>query len=338
VAGVIFFLGLFACVVLHELGHALMARRYGVRTREIVLYPIGGVAKLEGIPSGTSELLIALSGPAVNLVLAAGLGAFLLVRMGVPGGEVPLAPRTFELSLSSILVFLLDANLVLFLFNLLPAFPMDGGRILRAVLSFVLPAERATAIAAAVGQAFALLFAVAGLFFGHPILLFIAVFVFFGAGQEAAFHQRRSWTRGRSVRDAMVTRFDRLAPQDPLVKAAQLLLRTSQQHFPVVDAWGRVTGVLSRRDVLASLASRGEEGAVLEAVRRDVPVVAPDTALDEVLVLFQRFPGLPVLVAEEEGLVGMVTSDSVGRLVDILRHLARGRRASGATEERPAQR
>ncbi len=203
--GVVFMLLLFGCVVLHELGHAVMAKRFGVETREIVLYPIGGVARLDRIPPGKAELLIALAGPAVNAVLAALLFGWLILRqVRAPGSPMELltdAPVVWQL---------LTANLTLFFFNLIPAFPMDGGRVLRATLSLFLGEDRATGIAATVGQGMAILFAALALFPPpvKPMLLLIAIFVFLGAGQEAAFQRHRTAVRGLTARAAMVTRFE----------------------------------------------------------------------------------------------------------------------------------
>ena len=172
--GVVFMLLLFGCVVLHELGHATMARRFGVETREIVLYPIGGVARLERIPSGKAELLIALAGPAVNALLAGLLFGWLMVRqVRAPGSPMELltdAPLVWQM---------LTANLTLFFFNLIPAFPMDGGRVLRALLAMSMDYVRATRIAATIGQMMAIVFVfvvVTGIF-NNPLLLFVALVV-----------------------------------------------------------------------------------------------------------------------------------------------------------------
>ena len=186
-SGLAFAAMLFGCVLLHELGHAAVARIYGVKTREIVLYPIGGVARMESMPSGKAELLIAVAGPAVNLALAGMLfGVMISMQIAMPASAAEM------LSGSSVVVELWILNLVLCFFNLVPAFPMDGGRILRATLTLFMPEEKSTAIAALVGQGFAILFGAIGLFSGNFMLLFVAFFVFLGAGQEAAFHRSRA--------------------------------------------------------------------------------------------------------------------------------------------------
>jgi stage IV sporulation protein FB len=315
-SGVGFLLLLFGCVLLHELGHAAMARVYEVKTREIVLYPIGGVARLERMPSGKAELLIALAGPAVNLVLAGMLFAVMVaLQVRMPGSAAELAAG------NSVLLQLLLVNASLFFFNLLPAFPMDGGRVLRATLTFVMSEERATAVAAAVGQGAAIVFGGLGLITGNFILVFIAFFVFLGAGQEAAFHRSRAAVQGLDARAAMITRFDALAPQDSLGKAAELLLTTHQHDFPVVDAWGRVAGLLHRGVLLEALARAGRDTPVLEVMEREVAVVASGAPLEEVLRLLQGRPSMPLLVVDEGRLAGMITLENLTELIEVSRRL-----------------
>lgn len=315
-SGLAFAAMLFGCVLLHELGHAAVARIYGVKTREIVLYPIGGVARMESMPSGKAELLIAVAGPAVNLALAGMLfGVMISMQIAMPASAAEM------LSGSSVVVELWILNLVLCFFNLVPAFPMDGGRILRATLTLFMPEEKSTAIAALVGQGFAILFGAIGLFSGNFMLLFVAFFVFLGAGQEAAFHRSRAAVAGLTAREAMVTRFEVLAPQDSLGRAAELLLATHQHDFPVVDAWGRVAGILSRGGLLEALARAGREAAVLDVMEREVVAVPPDAPLEEVLKLLQSRPSGPILVFEEGRLLGMVTFENLAELIEISRRL-----------------
>ncbi|HXV77585.1 MAG TPA: M50 family metallopeptidase [Candidatus Polarisedimenticolaceae bacterium] len=308
-----FLLSLFGCVVLHELGHAATGIRFGVRTREIVLYPIGGVARLENMPGGKAELLIALAGPTVNLLLAVAIELVLL-----SAGIVPEIPAQLTRP-SQLLPYLLVVNLALFLFNLLPAFPMDGGRVLRAVLSLTGDPTRATTIATRVGQVTAVVFAVVGLLAGNPFLVVIALFVFLGATQEALASRQHAVLSGRRARDAMATRFDTLAPQDSLPHAAELLAGGLQQDFPVVDAWNRVVGLLSREPLLRGLAELGERGAVLDVMTRDVSVAAPDDDLSRVLELMRASPGAPVLVLDGERLVGLITGAKLAEVAQRFR-------------------
>ena len=316
-AGLVWVLLLFSFVVLHELGHALMARACDVKTHEIVLLPIGGLARLERIPSGMAELVIALAGPAVNL----GLGLVFMitgvltldepVALGVEGG---FAPGTF-------VWFLAFTNFALMAFNLLPAFPMDGGRVLRAALTLVMPLDGATRWAARVGQVVAVLFVLFGFSSGNPVLVLIGVMVFIGAANESLFQTSRSRVTGRLAAEAMVTRFEALAPQDPLGKVADLVVRTEQTVFPVLDAWGRLSGVLTRAELFRGLEQGGKEGAVLEVMERDVPRAQLETPLEKVLEQLQNPSRLPVFVMDDERLAGIITSENLGEMMEIQRAL-----------------
>jgi Zn-dependent protease/predicted transcriptional regulator len=321
--GVVFILLVFACVVLHELGHAAVGRRYGVETREIVLYPIGGVARLDRIPAGMAEFWIALAGPAVNLFLGVTLFLYLLFT-----GQVP----TFD---GARIVFegapligqFVTINFTLFAFNLfLPAFPMDGGRVLRAALSVFIGQTRATRIASRIGQGVAILMAIVAVLPPlNPFWLLIAFFVFVGAGQEAAFEKSRSAVAGLTARNAMITKYETIAPQESLGKAAELLLSTHQQDFPVVDAWGRVAGLLHRASLLQAIAvPGGRDRAVLEAMDREPLTVPADMPLETVLRFLQSRPLQAILVVGQEGgatgasaLLGMITLDNLGELIQI---------------------
>jgi Zn-dependent protease len=315
VLSIAFLLLVFACVVLHELGHAVMARRFGVRTREIVLYPIGGLARLERMPDGRAELCIALAGPAVNLVVAALLGPLFLARLWTQGELILRAP-------GDLLPLLAFANGILFAFNLVPAFPMDGGRVLRAALSLSMPVERATGIATAIGQGIALLFGIFGVFTQQFLLVLIALFVFFGATQEASFHRQVAAVRGRLAREAMITRYETLAPQHALSEAVEKLLATHQRDFPVIDAWDRLVGILPRARLLSAIARAGPDVAVLEVMERDVQTVSPDADLDDVLRLLRERADGTVLVVEDQRLVGMVTLENLGEFIELSRRTA----------------
>ena len=317
-SGIALVLAFFACVLLHELGHAAMARRFGVRTREIVLYPIGGVARLESIPGGWAELAIALAGPAVNVVLAAACGATLVAF------DAPLQIReTIQGRHTGLVQQLLGANVLLVLFNMIPAFPMDGGRVLRALLAVGLGQQRATRIAAFIGQAIAGFFVIGGLFQGNFLLAFIGVFVFLGASQEVAFQTRRQAIAGHSAREAMITKFETLAPQDNLGRAAELLVATHQHDFPVIDAWNRIAGVLPRARLLEGLAHSGRDTNVLEVMVREPVQVAPATDLEAVLQHLQRDPSTPLLVVEDGALRGMVTLENLAEFIVVARQTAR---------------
>ena len=308
VDGVGYILTLFACVVLHEFGHALTAARYGIRTRDITLLPIGGVARLERMPDvPVQELWVALAGPAVNVVIALLLFGWLRIsgswetveRVGVATG--------------GFLERIMIANVTLVGFNLLPAFPMDGGRALRALLAMRMEYTRATSRAAVVGQGMAIVFALIGLM-GNPILVFIALFVWIGAGQEASMTQMKSALAGIPLRRAMLTDFRTLSPANTLGDAVDLLLSGSQQDFPVM-ANGRVEGILTRADLVKGLTRSGRSGIVADTMKRDCPTAEASEMLETVLARVQRQDCHTVPVVDGSALVGLVTMDNIGEFI-----------------------
>ena len=303
--GILFFTGLFVCVLLHEYGHALAARRYGIGTRDITLLPIGGVARLERMPEKPSqEFVVALAGPAVNVVIAIGL--FVGLKLG--GWWQPL--NSLSTTGGNIFERLLVANVFLVLFNLLPAFLMDGGRVLRALLAMKLNYARATRIAARIGQGMAVVFGFAGLF-GNPMLLLIALFVWVGAAQEAEASKRKTSFNASTVRDAMLTDFKTLAPGDTLRDATRLLLAGSQQDVPVVDR-DALVGVLTHRDLFAALRERGEHAVVADVMRCEFAVLAAADPLETALAPESVEKGLAMPVLADGRLIGLVTAENVG--------------------------
>jgi Zn-dependent protease/CBS domain-containing protein len=306
--GVLFFVLLFLCVLLHEFGHALTARRYGIPTKDITLLPIGGVARLERMPEKPAqEFWVALAGPAVNVVIALLLAIWMRATGHLAAGN-PLAPQD-----GGLVGKLLTANLFLVLFNLLPAFPMDGGRVLRALLAMRMPYARATGIAAGIGQAMALLFGLVGLF-GQPMLLFIALFVWIGAAEEAAAAEMKSTLHGFRVRDAMQTEFHVLSPRDTLGEAVRLLLSGSQHDFPVVEA-GRPVGLLLRSDLVTGLRERGEVALVDDVMLRDLESADPAEALETAFQRVKPERGAAIPVLDQGRLVGLLTAENVGEFV-----------------------
>ena len=300
----LFFVLLFASVLLHEFGHILVARRFGVRTPAVTLLPIGGVAQMERIPEQPrQELAISLAGPAVNLVIG---GAIVLALGGLPPHpEMELA--NFGRAFWTHLAF---ANLALALFNLLPAFPMDGGRALRALLSGKLGYARGTRAAAVTGQVLAVLFGLIGIASGNFILTLIAVFVYFTAGAEAGGARMRAASLGALASDLMITRFDTLRADAPLDSAAALI-RTHQREFLVVDARGRLQGALTRDQIAEAMKKGWSRLAIGEVLTRDVPVVSPRHLADHVLQLLQSGAPAVAVVDDRVQLVGMVTLDNV---------------------------
>lgn len=310
IEGVGFIFALFACVVLHEFGHALMAAHYGIKTRDITLLPIGGLARLESIPEEPKrEFWVALAGPAVNAAIAGILAASLYLT----GTWTPLA--AISVAEGPFLERLLLVNVVLVFFNMLPAFPMDGGRVLRAALATRLEYTRATNVAANIGQMMALAFGFVGLFF-NPFLIFVALFVWIGAAQEASIVQMKSALAGIPIRRAMITDFHALDSRDPLSDAIELTLAGTQQDFPVVEH-GRVVGVLTRRDLLSALTRRGQDSPVGEAMQTEFETVDSSAMLESAFRRLQSCPCRTVPVMRNGELVGLVTMENVGEFVAI---------------------
>jgi Zn-dependent protease/CBS domain-containing protein len=323
----IFVLLLFLCVVLHEFGHALAAKGYGINTPDITLLPIGGVARLERIPEEPKqELVIAAAGPAVTAIIALCLFVVIAAR-----GQSEIAT---SMQSGDLLVNIFKINVYLLLFNLIPAFPMDGGRVLRALLATRLTYARATQVAATVGQAFAFLFGIVGLFgvpgvFNpNPFLIFIAFFVYIGASQEAALAQMRDVSRRFPVSSAMVREFRTLPDTATLQEAVDALLATSQHDFPVVDGSGNVAGILTRHDLIAALRKDNPTIRVADVMRRDIPTVSTGTRFEEAFRIMQECncPAVPVLDSMKR-LVGLLTPENVSELMMVQSALPRRRAA-----------
>ena len=313
---VAFLLVVFGTVVAHEFGHALTARRFGIRTKDITLLPIGGLARLERIPDvPRQELWVALAGPAVNLVLAA---ATFLAMVGLGTG---LPSGVFNPTTGSALSRFIGINLWLALFNLIPAFPMDGGRALRALLAERFEYVRATEIAATLGQGLAMVFGFVGLF-TNPFLLFIALFVWMGATAEASMVTVRTALAGIPVGRAMITDFRALEAHDSLQYAADLVIAGSQQDFPVVDG-DRVVGVLTREALIRALAQRGLHATVGDVMTSVFETADAREMLETAFVRLEtcHCPVLPVLSGGR--LVGLLTRDNVGEFVSIRGALSR---------------
>ena len=316
-----FMLLLFACVVAHEFGHIFMARRFGVTTPTVTLLPIGGVAQLERIPEKPwEEFLVAIAGPAVNVAIAAALvllfGASLDAQhlAGVDKASVGMLDR------------LAAVNLFLVVFNLIPAFPMDGGRVLRAALASRLGYVRATEIAATIGQFVAFGLGFLGLF-GNPLLIFIAIFVYLAAASEAQLVAMRAMSRGVPIGAAMITQFSTLAPDAPIDEAVETLLRTSQNEFPVVDSADRPVGVLGRNDLIKALKQLGPDARVADAMTSPLPFVSHRACLDEAFLVLQEKSAPAVGVVDAGGrLVGLVTSETIAEMLMVRDALPKGQR------------
>ncbi len=308
---------LFACVLLHEYGHALTARKFGIGTADITLLPIGGVARLERMPSNPKqELLVAIAGPAVNVVIAAVIGLIIFIA------RVPVPQQPTNLLEGGLLWNLLRMNVLMILFNMLPAFPMDGGRVLRAALAMKMPYAKATRTAATIGQGMAVIFVLFGLFFGHYMLMFIAFFVWIGASNEAQDAEEDSLLTGLSVRDAMLTDYRRLTPEDTAQNTVQLILQGWQADFPVI-AEGQFVGIVTRQDVFTALETGGFTQPVSTFMRTGTPHSSADEPLEAAMATLRasNLPLLPILASGR--LVGLLTSENVLEALMVRRALSR---------------
>ncbi|MGI4791692.1 MAG: site-2 protease family protein [Janthinobacterium lividum] len=305
----LYVLAIFLCVVLHELGHSVVAQHDGIPVADITLYPIGGVARIEKRPTARQELGIAVAGPAVNVVIALVLWAVLTAM------KAPLNLASLQDPVQTVPVFLtkvLFANIWLVLFNLIPAFPMDGGRVLRALLALNMPPERATGIAASIGQSIAIVAGIWAIFSGQWFLMFVAFFIYLGAGQEAFAYRQAALGEGVPVRSAMMTDVRTLTVGNTLKEAADVLLDTAQQDFPVMHG-DVVQGLLTRDGLLRGLSQQGPSAYVAGAMARQFASVGPDDDLGATLPILQsQSAPLIVLDPEQEGkLLGVITTENV---------------------------
>lgn len=312
--GLALVLAVFGCVVLHEYGHALMARRFGVKTRDITLYPIGGIARLERFPERPGqEFLIAIAGPAVNLLIAGGLYAVLVLGPGSPTAALDFEHGSFVAQLFVV-------NLYVGAFNMVPAFPMDGGRVLRAILALSMGYLRATRVAASIGKLGAVLLGILGLL-TNPVLLLIALFVWFAAGQEATAVQMKAYVTGVPVHALMVREFSSLPAGATLGNALERLLATNQQDFPVADG-NEVVGVVRRKVLLEALERHGESAPISVAMEEpESPVEAYDSATDALARLQTGTPLIPVV--QRERLVGLLTAENLAEYLAAAQALER---------------
>lgn len=307
----LFLVLLFSCILLHEFGHILMARHFGIRTPDVILLPIGGVARLERMPEEPrQELLIALAGPLVTLLIAVGLYLWLHFAGGQPGWpwqatDNPDIPQA-----------LLYSNTMLLLFNLVPAFPLDGGRVLRALLSMQLPHVRATHIASRIGQTAAVMGGVYALYQGEYLLAAIAVFIFSTAGQEARIVAAREAVRARKVEDVMNTTLSALAEEATIGQVLPVLSRNMQESYPVLDLDRRVIGSLTREGLIRGMADRGADAPIRGLIERTPPVLVRGQNLEVALgALQQSGRGMLPVVDEGGRLIGFFSMIEVGALV-----------------------
>ena len=316
--GIIYILALFLCVLLHEFGHALAARKFKIDTRDITLLPIGGVARLEKMPDDPKEeLIVALAGPSVNLIIGVALLAVIILTSGI--SILIDLTMTDGLFLGRLMVI----NFLLAGFNLIPAFPMDGGRVLRALLATRLEYTRATQIAANFGQGIALLFGLIGLF-TNPFLIFIAFFVWIGAGQESSMVQMKSALSGIPVSSAMLREYDTLDINDRLGRAVELLLIGSQQDFPVLQD-SQIVGILTRQNLLDGLDKFGKHVTVAQVMTRDYQIVDASQMLEQVSQCIMSATCRTMPVTHNDQLVGLLTMENLGEFLMIQKAISHKR-------------
>jgi Zn-dependent protease/CBS domain-containing protein len=316
---------MFLCVLLHEFGHVTAARWYGIKTPDITLLPIGGVARLERMPrKPTEELVVALCGPLVNVLIAAGLA----LVFGYPDKSEDWGSDLMTLRVGAGL--LIEWNLIMVVFNMVPAFPMDGGRVLRALLAMLSgDYVKATRWAATLGQAIAVLVVVItilGDWIGkNPMLLLIAFFVFIAAGREAQMVAQEDQVRGLTVADGMLTHFNTLREESTLRHAVDLLRGGSQHDFPVLNDEGKVTGMLYRMELISALADFGPAHRVVEAMTQIPGPLDPGLHLNEALQALQQsaLSALPVVEPVNGQLIGLLTPDNAEEVVLIRSALRR---------------
>lgn len=313
----LFVAALFACVLAHEFGHALMARRYGIATPTVTLLPIGGLAQLNRMPEKPAdEIAVALAGPAVNVVI------WLLLTLFFDTGVsmIEITESEHQMTTADFVGQLAAINLTLAIFNMLPAFPMDGGRVLRALLTIKLGRVRGTEAAAFVGRTLAIGLGLWGLYIGNPILVFVAAFVYFAASAETAQDSLRQVAARHRARDAMITEYHALAPDDLLSDATEAILRSTQHEFPVLDGQGRAMGFLTRATVFKALAGSRPEVHVADLMVTDMPEVGPEAGLDLVFEQLAGDPAGAVLVVDRQRvLMGYITQENLGELMVIAR-------------------
>ena len=310
---VAFILVIFLCVVLHELGHALAARRYGIETRKITLLPIGGVASLERMPEEPKkELIIAVAGPAVNVAIALILLPFVSLDLFLSKGTE--SEAAFDvISTQNFLPLLLLVNIMLVVFNAIPAFPMDGGRILRALLAMKLDRVKATKIAANLGQILAIGFVFAGLLI-NPFLILIGIFVFFGAYSENMMVQHLELLKGYTVRDAMMTNISTIHPFESIKVAVDKLLSGSDQDFIVEDE-GKPVGLITRATLMQAIKENGTEIKANQVMQRDIASMDINQKLPDVYTLMQKKKNSYFPVLDNGKLVGAINSENISEFV-----------------------
>lgn len=344
--GVLLMLLIFLCVTLHELGHSVVAQYFKIKVNSIMLLPIGGVASLERMPDEPwHEFLIAIAGPAVNFLLALILLPLTLLAVGTDlrGVATPdlwaYLRSLQEPSVTSLLTNLLSANILLALFNLLPAFPMDGGRILRALLALAMPYVQATRTAVLVGRLMAVLLAVWGVATFNVVIMLIAFFIYVGGGAELDAIESRVVLKNIPARRALTPTAASLYTSERISRAVDLIMNSYQTDYPVLDLSGKFTGVLTRARLVAALRQLGQEGRIVDAMipADQVPVTTPNEDLSQVWEMLARSGSRVVAVKENGEFLGLITLEDIGELIHVIGASQEWSSRRGAASAQPSQ-
>lgn len=316
VNNVLFIVLLFACVLLHEFGHILMARRFGIPTPTVTLLPIGGVAMLQRLPEKPIEqLLVAVAGPAVNVVIA--LILFLALGTAVKSEVLVQALTRIDDPGINMVIKLAAANVFLVLFNMIPAFPMDGGRVLNALLAMRIGKQRAIQIASRIGQALAIVFGFLGLF-GNPLLIFIAIFIYMAASAEAQASELEDVIGDLTIADAMETKFASIKADTSLADAVDVLLATPQTEFPVIDYTGKPVGLLTRDNLVAALRDNAPDTGVMAAVQQPLALLHAEHPLEQGLEELNRLrAGALGVIGKDGAISGMLSRQNIAEMMMI---------------------
>ncbi len=316
----VFIISIFFTVFLHELGHALAARRYNIKTKDITLLPIGGLARLESIPENPKEeLVVAIAGPAVNI----GLAALTALFITIPDAENLTLQLAAGVNADNFFINFLIVNIWLALFNLVPAFPMDGGRVLRAILSMKMKRDVATNIAARVAQFLSIGFIFLG-FYTNPFLIFIGLFIFLGAQAEAAFTQTKYMLEGYTVSDVVMKHYQNIDANEPVSKAVKMLLNGQCKNFLVTENAVPV-GTLSRDEIIRALSEQREGEPINAVMNRELVFLDADLPLEKAFQQIQQQKSSLIPVTSDGHLVGTVDIENILEFVMVKDAMAKRR-------------
>lgn len=315
---ILFVFTIFACIVLHELGHAIAARQYGISTKSIVLYPIGGVASLEKIPEDPSqELVVAIAGPMVNIIIA----ILIYIFLSLSNGWMVKMEEINYITADNFLFALFSVNIILVIFNMIPAFPMDGGRVLRALLALKMDRVKATEWAVNVGRFFTILFVLWGIS-NNPFLIFIGLLIYMGAQAELNQVRSQHLMKKAKVNDVVMKDFTLLAAHDPISTAVRALLNGQEERF-LVEKDETIVGVLNKVDIMNGLNSFGEDAPISKAMQSNLVWLAPNTPLQEAKEQMMKNRVSMVPVGENGQLLGVLDLENLNEFLMIKNALKR---------------